>query len=210
MEKKTDYFGRELNTGDVVIIQYRSKMEIGVCINNKIRTKSTVNYAPTSKYIYKLENPTTEELMESQQIITAYSVLEEKKKNAQKAKGKAEYGTLVGGVYTTERTKYLYLGEFKITYYDKDNNITKKHEGKYYYETYNFEHFKKSYTKKDIIINSMYKKFNKGYKKITGLYSIMNDFKNPKDLLGTYDYSYYDWNTHKYEIGKIVVEEYNP
>lgn len=38
----------------------------------------------------------------------------------------------------------------------------------------------------------------------------MNEFKDPKDLLGTYDYSYYDWNTHKYEIGKIVVEEYNP
>lgn len=209
MNKKTDYFGRELNTGDVVIIQYRSKMEIGVCINNKIRTKSTINYAPTSKYIYKLEKPTAEELLESQKIITAYSVLEEKKKNAQKAKGKAEYGTLVGGIYTTERSKFLYLGNFKITYYDKDNNIIHKNEGKYYYEIYNFEYFKNNYTKKDIIIDSKHKKFNKGYKKITGLYNVMNEFKDSKDLLGTYTYQYYDWTTHQDQIGKIIVEEYN-
>ena len=37
----------------------------------------------------------------------------------------------------------------------------------------------------------------------------MNEFKDPKDLLGTYVYSYYDWNTNKNELGKIVVKGYN-
>lgn len=45
MDKKKDFFGRELNTGDIVVIQHKSKMEIGVCLDSKIRTSSTIDYA---------------------------------------------------------------------------------------------------------------------------------------------------------------------
>lgn len=87
MDKKIDYFGRELNTGDIVVIQHKSKMEIGVCLDSKIRTSSTIDYASSSKYIYKLENPTQDEIAESRKIIKDYNTLQLKKKAAQKAKG---------------------------------------------------------------------------------------------------------------------------
>lgn len=210
MDKKIDYFGRELNTGDIVVIQHKSKMEIGVCLDSKIRTSSTIDYASSSKYIYKLENPTQDEIAESRKIIKDYNILQSKKEAAKKAKGCPKYGTLVSGVYSTERGLFLYLGSLKITFYDKDNNIEKEIHGKYYFEVDNFEYFKNHYNKLDVITYSMYKTFNKGYKKITGLYNIIDEFKDQKKLYGTYSYKYYNFNTHNDEFGKMVVEEYKP
>lgn len=76
-----DFVGRELKDGDVVWVANSPKFaELGVIVDNSLRTPSHIRIRKSSGCIYLLENPTAEELKKKQEILDEYNkYLEEKK-----------------------------------------------------------------------------------------------------------------------------------
>lgn len=214
-----DCKGRTVKEGDVLLLTYTSSnhMEIATVIDDKVRTLKTLNRAPSFYSIYLLENPTADEVIEKDKIISEYNKL--KAERAKKKKQKKNYGNMLGGVYsTTNGDLYVYLGNIHVMEYNEDGELIDEERGNCYY--YIGRHWKydqdksaiDKITAKDIFASNQslhyIANFNKGYKTVDGLYAIHSRFKmeDYRDILGTYEYvgySYYGNPGKKYR--RVVV-----
>lgn len=200
MKKKEDYFGTVLDNEDMVIAYFNNKMELGVIIDNKIRTLSSIKHAVSTKYLYYLDEPTEKELKIKEKIIEKYNKYQQEKKSEQN-----NYGKLIGGIYSTNQNKYvLYLGNLVFTRYRSDGSIYSQSKGHCYYVLSDLNKIKSSNITD--MINTYYLYFQKNFKKVNGLCGMIEKFKDPKNICGNYLFKYYNFDKHQSEIGKCIVE----
>lgn len=217
---RNDSLGHVVNNNDIIVVfkKHYPRVEIGVMIKDKIRTESSIESAVISSNFYLLQNPTKEEEKIRDNILVAYNNLQNKKKEKIKKKGKPQYATLIGGVYSTDQDKFfLYLGNLIIEKYDKDNNLISSQKGNCYknlYMHYDFKINEYKYEQKNVDEYTIKKfcddnnfQFNKGFKRINGLCGTSKYFKNVSNVIGTFEYKYWDTNTHQYEVGKKIIKE---
>lgn len=200
MKKKEDYFGTILDDEDMVVAYYQNKMEVGVIIDNKLRTLSSIKHAVSTRYLYYLDEPTEKELEIKEKIIEEYRKYQQEKKSE-----KNNYGKLIGGIYSTNQNRYaLYLGNLIITKYKADGTLYSQSKGHCYYISSDLNRIK--FSKTSDIVNKYYLYFQKTFKKVNGLCGIINDFKDSKNICGNYLFEYYNFHNHQHEIGRCVVE----
>lgn len=219
---RKDSLGRDIPDNSIIVVfkHHFPNVEIGVMIKDKIRTRSRIEPAIISDNLYLVTNPTKEEEKIRDEIIDEYNSIVKKKKEKIREKGKPEFASLIGGVYSTDQGKfYLYLGNIEMIFYDANSNQKYKHSGNCYRKLqmpynwqsntfefnqermneYTLEEFKQD--------NESSFQFLKGQKRITGLCGILNDFKNIDNICGTFDWQCYDWHTGKYEMGKKIIRK---
>lgn len=198
-----DFVGRELKDGDVVWVANSPKFaELGVIVDNSLRTPSHIRIRKSSGCIYLLENPTSEELKKKQEILDEYNkYLEEKKekrreRNRQRNRQKKEYGKLIGGVYSTlSGQQFIYFGNLIMHIFDEDGNEIKKDAGHVYLELQYRERIQSGNEIGKLDIDTLFdaKKrrvselcVNKGYKVVDGFLGVHPDLKFPdyRNILG--------------------------
>ena len=202
MKKKEDYFGRILDNEDIVIIYYQKKLELGVIINNKIKTLTSIERSVSTKYCYYLENPTENELEIRDKILEKWKEVEKKKKLE-----KNIYGTMIGGIYSTHQGKYaLYLGPLSMISYFKDGTIYTKNQGHCYFLYQDLEKLKKLTLTQMLEMKYCFS-IQKGYKKVDGLCGVSDEFTDVKKNYGNYLFNYYNYKKHIQEIGRTEISE---
>lgn len=200
-----DYKHREIKEGDVLLLTYKyNSFEIATLIGDKVRTLSTIKRAPQSYSIYLLENPTTEEIAEKDAIIKEWNKHTKQKKKEKKQK--KEYGTMLGGIYSTVNGNgFVYLGNLHIKDYKDDTNeiIWESSGNTYLYigRITEYVNSTKDFIKKDpqnILSEKYHYRFNmnKGYKVVSGLAGIHPLLKRSDYhyIIGTYYFEEYDYN----------------
>ena len=213
-KKKQDCMGRDMNEKDLVVVSYSGKMELGVVLNNTIRTLNSIEKAIGRKKCYILSNPTKEELKVKNEIVDKFDKFQQNNLKEQKSKGKPNYGTLPGGIYTTdEGSVYIYLGNISVTDYDSDNIILRKRSGNAYYlaaySTFTANNVNNVSFDDIFHIYGTYDglQFNKGFKRINGLSGINENFKYVSKICGIYDLPFNKYTNGKREIGKRIIKE---
>ena len=216
MLKKQDCMGRDLNENALVVVSYTGKMELGVVLKNTVRTLNSIEKAVGRKKCYILTNPTQKELQIKQEIIDKFNDYQHKKYLNKKQKSKPTFGTLIGGVYSTdEGAVYLYLGNITVSDFDKNGNHLRTRSGNCYRIISYTDHIGldiQSINFEEIFgVNKEYDflQFNKGYKRINGLKGIHKYFKNIQSILGVHNLQYEDNNTRQTEYGirKITINK---
>lgn len=133
-----DILGRDLKEGDIVVVKgnggYEKKqkeMEVGVVINDNIKTMSTLKFGRRPHDIFLVENPTKLELDIKYKILEALDLIK-KEKDKRKKDLKLITANIIGGVYVNAKNqKYIYLGNLIIKEY-KNNKYISTYEGHLY------------------------------------------------------------------------------
>jgi len=81
-----DFRGNTIKDGDMVIVSYSSRphMDIGVVVNEQVRTLNTINFAKQYRKCYLIANPTQDELDLKQEILDKIEKKKEEKKKRKK------------------------------------------------------------------------------------------------------------------------------
>ena len=186
-----DFIGRTLKEGDIVwVVNDPKHAEIGVVLDDSIRTMKHIRIKKSSGCVYLLENPTLEEKKRKSEIMVEYQeYLDEKRKKQQiRNKQKKEYGKLVGGIYSdTYDNQFLYLGNLNMHIYNEEGEELETKSGNCYLEIPYKQRIKDGNTMEDITMDTLLKKNKnlrvndfsilKGFKTIDGFLGVHPDFK---------------------------------
>ena len=191
-----DIKGREIHNGDILLVGYKKNdIYIGVMIDDKIRSMKSTKQSIQPSFIYLLENPTKEEIDEKLHIENEIYNYKKEKKNKKK-----EYGTLIGGIYSTTNGKeYLYLGNLHIVEKSFDGKMIFLNKVGYVYVELPYEYRINTEQRMEYTMDLIKKSFS---------ISIMNKPKVVTGMIGIDDnFKYTDYRN---VIGSVEFEDCHP